>query len=208
MKLKRKDLIQQKKTSKYDEVTAQAYNKSGKWSTCHLTNKALHSPIVSDYKGNLYNKDSILEYLLDPESITTNQKVLVNHITSLKDVVEIKIQQDDTNDEFLCPITGDVFGSNGNKYVYLVKCGDAFAEKCLKEISKDEGKCPVCNENYDDQDIIVMNSSIKEDLIRLEQRLESLKSQNLTHSLKKLKKPKHKKTDQTSIQHKSKKVKI
>lgn len=201
-------MIQQRKTSKYDEATAQAYNKSGKWSTCHLTNKALHSPIVSDYKGFLYNKDGILEYLLDPESITTKQRSLVEHITSLKDVVEIKLQQDDSHGDFSCPITGDVFGNNGSKYMYLVKCGDAFAEKCLKEISKDEHKCPVCNQEFDNQDIIILNPSIKEDIIRLEERLKELKSKGLTHSLKKLKKQKHKKIDDGSIQHKSKKVKI
>jgi hypothetical protein len=46
--------------------------------------------MVSDYRGNLYNKISILEYLVNPESISPQQRVLVQHIKSMKDVVELK----------------------------------------------------------------------------------------------------------------------
>lgn len=184
----------------------EAYNKNGKWSTCHLSNKILEVPIVSDYKGNLYNKDSILEYLLDPESISSNQQLLVEHIKSLKDVVELKLQKSSQGKEFICPITGNLFGTNGIRYCYLIKCRDAFAEKCLKEVSDNNHTCPVCNEKYEDEDVIILNPTSKDDKFNLEQRMINLSSRNLTHSLKKAKKHKRKSDEKTSQT--SKKVKV
>jgi len=165
---------------------------------------------VSDYQGNLYNKSDVLEYLLDPESISENQKTLISHIRSLKDIVELKIEKNSASGDLLCPITGNILGSNGIKYVYLVKCRDVFAEKCLKEINLNESKCPVCNEHYDEIDVIVINPTTKEDVDRLEKRMEDLTSKSLTHSLKKIKKHKQekRKTSGESIQQKSKKVKV
>lgn len=208
VKLQRKDLIKQKKLSEYDEASAEAYNKNGKWTTCHLSNKPLAIPIVSDYKGNLYNKDSILEYILYPDTISTNQKQLVEYIKSLKDIVELKIQTgNDNNAEFICPITGNVIGSNGITYVYLVSCGDVFAEKCLREVNGDDRNCPVCNQQYEDQDVIVLNPISKKSIEHLEDRIQLLISRNLTHSMKKQKKQKKRKSEE-AVTHKSKKVKV
>ena len=34
------------------------------WSTCPLSRKPLATPVVSDAAGTLYNKDSVIEFLL------------------------------------------------------------------------------------------------------------------------------------------------
>ncbi|CCH45381.1 Peptidyl-prolyl cis-trans isomerase-like 2 [Wickerhamomyces ciferrii] len=186
---------------------AHEYNRIGKWSSCTLTNEPLDIPIVSDYKGNLYNKESILEYLLNPDDFTSNQKLLISHIKSLKDIVELKISKNQSN-ELICSITGNILGSNGIPYIYLVKCQDIFAKKCLTTIHKDCLKCPVCDLEYSKDDIIVINPEIKEDIINQQERIEKLESLGLTHSLKKQKnKKKRKDNDDKKPDSKIKRVK-
>jgi hypothetical protein len=179
VKLKRKELIRESKGVVVDRIAQQQYN-SERWRTCQLTNRKLQVPVVSDYKGLLYNKEAILEYLVDPMKYSEKQKELVKHIQGLKDVVEVKLNG------FECPITGNELGTSGLKYVYLVKCGDMFAEKCLK-LTKE---CPVCGDNYVEDDIIILNP-VEQDLQLLQKRMDKLRSDGLTHSLKKAKRKKH-----------------
>ncbi|KAH3671362.1 hypothetical protein WICMUC_004659 [Wickerhamomyces mucosus] len=176
------------------KIETKEYNQTGRWKTCHLSNESLKEPIVSDYRGNLYNKEKILEYLLDPSSLSDKQRSLISYINSTKDVVNLSLYQ--KNDEFVCPITGYVLGSNGIKYVYLVKCHHVFAEKCLKEINT-ESKCPLCNETYEVHDVVIINPITESDTRKLEKRLQDLKKLNLSHSLQKLNKKRKKGKDNT-----------
>lgn len=180
MKLKRKELIRESKAVKVDRLTQQEYN-SERWHTCQLTNKELQRPVVSDYKGLLYNKESILEYLVDPDRFGEKQRILVSHIKSLRDVVELRLNG------FVCPITGNELGSGGVNYVYLVSCGDCLAQKCLKLSSSE---CPVCGLAYGEDDVIVLNPSDATEVEALESRMAHLQSRGMTHSLKKSKRRK------------------
>ena len=117
--------------------------------------------MVSDCAGKLYNKDTILEYLL-PEgegslgmTKADCDAVLKGRVKGLKDVVEVRFQAEEGEEErsasarrgarsgkkvqnWICPITNKVLGSNV-KAVYLVPCGHAFAEVAIKEMA--ETKC-------------------------------------------------------------------
>lgn len=146
--------------------------------------------MVSDYRGQLYNKEAILELLVDPKPYSDKQRELVSHITSLKDVVQLKLTEQD--DHFVCPITGNTLGSNGIKYVYLVRCHCVFAEKCLREISPKEKTCPLCSTTFEADDVIVINPST-EDLKKLQTRMDTLTKSGLPHSLS-VKKSKKKKS--------------
>jgi hypothetical protein len=114
------------------------------WTTDPLTRKTLAAPVVSDAAGVLYNKDSIIEYLLKedgPEKTEMGKVAGVkgtveggfaelgnfgNRVKGLKDVVEVK--------KWVCPITGRELGP-GAKAVYLVPCGHAFAGSVVKEVA-------------------------------------------------------------------------
>jgi hypothetical protein len=142
---------------------------------------------VSDYKGRLYRKELILEWLLDkPQTL----KPLAGHITSLKDIVTLKRSKDEQG-RWICEVTSkDVINESAKKFVYLVECGHVFSEAALKEVNggtKGDHKCLLCDVEYDPTNIIVINPQAQEDIDRLEKRYKELKERGLSHSLKPLK---------------------
>jgi hypothetical protein len=172
------------------------------WTTDPLSNKALHSPIVSDHNGRLYNKQSIIEFLLSSEDKVTraeHEKVLGGAVKSLKDVVEVHFYSDNTghvherngngasSHGWICPITNKVLGP-GSKAVYLVPCGHAFTADGVMEVKA--GECITCGEKYAENDVIPIIPTKAEDIARLQVRIKSLRERGLTHSLKEAKKVK------------------
>jgi len=161
------------------------------WSTDPITRKPLAPPIVSDSNGKLFNKESIIEYLLPSDHATTSKadadSVLQGSVKSLKDVVEIKFDIDtnankDSKNPFKCPVTGERLGP-GEKAVYLVPCGHAFSATAIKEVSGE--RCVTCDQEYAANDIIPILPTTPEDIARLSLRLKTLKEKGLAHSLKK-----------------------
>jgi hypothetical protein len=94
-------------------------------------------PIVSDYKGRLYNKEAVLEYLISQPDVNHNH---VKHIKSTKDIVELKITKKDGT--WICPVTMKdiVKESVTNHFVYITECGHVVAESVTREI---KDRCPV-----------------------------------------------------------------
>jgi Rtf2 RING-finger len=124
---------------------------SHRWTTCALSQKPLQAPVVSDYMGMLYNKDAILEYLLPADDAAAQTakadaaKVLGGRVAGLKDVLEVKFQDDGEAENgnaglangttWVCPITNKQLGP-GVKAAYIVPCGHAFSEIALKEVAE------------------------------------------------------------------------
>ncbi|PGH13651.1 hypothetical protein AJ79_03499 [Helicocarpus griseus UAMH5409] len=161
------------------------------WSTCPLSHKELLLPIVSDSAGNLYNKDSILKFLLpadDVEDISSKadcEVILKGRVKGLRDVVEVKFEVDDDGKgkkRWVCPITSKVLGPSV-KSVYLVPCGHAFSEEAIREMKSD--KCLQCNEPYIPENVIPILPAQESEKERLMSRMQELGSKGLTHSLKK-----------------------
>jgi SUMO ligase MMS21 Smc5/6 complex component len=127
------------------------------WTTCPLSHKPLARPVVSDSVGNLYNKDSILRFLLpgeDEEGISSKadcEEILQGRVKSIRDVVELQFeidtehgQQDHprthgrtTGERWICPITTKGLGPTV-KSVYLVPCGHVFSEEAIREMKGDK----------------------------------------------------------------------
>jgi hypothetical protein len=161
------------------------------WSTDPITRKPLSPPVVSDSNGKLYNKESIIEYLLPSDDATTTKadadSVLLGSVKSLKDVVEIKFDIDtnaakDNKNPWKCPVTGERLGP-AEKAVYLVPCGHAFSATAIKEVSGE--RCVTCDQEYASNDIIPILPTTPEDIARLSLRVKTLKEKGLAHSLKK-----------------------
>lgn len=121
------------------------------WTTDPLTRKPLSPPIVSDAAGILYNKDSIIEYLLKDEDDREKDEMrkvgsgkgtvdggfselgcFGDRVKGLKDVVEIKFESGE-KEEWKCPVTGMKLGP-GAKACYIVPCGHAFSGSAVREI--------------------------------------------------------------------------
>ena len=158
------------------------------WTTDPISHKPLTLPVVSDSAGKLYNKDTILEYLVEGARKEDAEKVTQGAIKSLKDVVEVKLELDEAatakanSGVWKCPVTGDKLGP-GSKAVYLVPCGHAFSGSAIKEVSGE--KCLTCETEFASNDIIPILPTAATDVARLSLRVKTLQGKGLSHSLKK-----------------------
>lgn len=161
-----------------------------RWSQCPVSHRALVKPIVSDYSGDLYNKDAILQFLLPVEVSPTDKdeydKFIQGRVKSLKDVVEVQFEveldEQTKTERWICPITSKELGPSV-KAVYLVPCGHAFSQEAVTQIQAEQ--CSQCGTAYVSRDVVPILPSTEADKSVVLNRIENLRSQGLTHSLKK-----------------------
>ncbi|KAF2006956.1 DUF602-domain-containing protein [Amniculicola lignicola CBS 123094] len=164
------------------------------WSHDPLSSKPLSTPIVSDSSGTLYNKDSIIEFLLAEEGDAKKidgGKILDGRVKSLKDVVEVKFKCEGVRENasstgrmerWVCPVTDNELGA-GKKSVYLVPCGHAFEASAVEQVAGEP--CIECNTAYAANDVVPILSTVPADVARLSLRVKTLREKGLTHGLKK-----------------------
>jgi len=161
------------------------------WTTDPISRQPLAQPVVSDSSGKLYNKATILEYLVEGARKEEAERETQGRVKSLKDVVEVRFEVDTDSFDvdgaskkqvWKCPVTGDTLGP-GSKAVYIVPCGHAFSGAAIKEVSGE--KCLTCDVEYASNDIIPINSLVDTDIARLSLRAKTLQEKSLSHSLKK-----------------------
>ncbi|EEB97793.1 hypothetical protein MPER_02818, partial [Moniliophthora perniciosa FA553] len=161
-----------------------------RWFFRALSKKPLQEPIVACALGKLYNKDSILEYLLD-KSVYGDGERICGHIRSLKDVKTLRLTPNtsvssaSSNDDsaerakFICPFS--LKEMNGSQpFLYIWTCGCVFSQAGLKTMTsnsptppKEDEKdatstlvdlCPQCSAKYSKaDDVILLNPSPEEE---------------------------------------------
>ncbi|UJR15930.1 hypothetical protein I4U23_002850 [Adineta vaga] len=184
---KRIELVQQKK--KPETKDRDAANMA-KWRHCTLKHGPLKQPIVVDCNGLLYNKDAILEYLLDRQSFEHGP----SYIKKLKDVKELKLTENSSfksnhnefgneyldvyTSPFICPIT---FVEMNGKYKFCAiwTCGCVLSDRALRSVNKStngEEKlvCPRCDKEYSSSDDVIILNPEDEDIVFMDQRRERL----------------------------------
>lgn len=162
------------------------------WTTDPISREPLAQPIVSDCNGRLYNKSTILEYLVEGARKEDADVITRGTVKSLKDVVEVKFEVDveatakengtAKREIWKCPVTGDKLGPS-SKAAYIVPCGHAFSGTAIKEVSGE--KCLTCDTEYASNDIIPIIPAADTDIARLLLRMKTLQEKGLSHSLKK-----------------------
>lgn len=169
---KRHELVKgPKKVEKVDKNAALV----ARWYYCALTQEKLNRPVVSCDLGRLYNKDAVIEYLLDKSAERPNMEVAV-HIRGIKDVKELNLtdnpawQGDRGNIKgdryedlhracYICPVVG--LEMNGrHKFCYLRTCGCVFSERALREVKTEI--CHKCGDPFQNSDIVILNGSKEE----------------------------------------------
>lgn len=170
-----------------------------RWYYCTLSQEKLTKPIVACELGRLYNKDAVIEFLLDKSPDKPHAESAV-HIKSLKNVIELNLSEnpawsgdkgnskgdkyDNPCVQFICPVVG--LEMNGrHRFCVLRRCGCVFSERALKEIKTDV--CHKCGAEFQEDDIIILNGA-KEEVQELRRKMEERKLKSKME--KKSKKPK------------------
>uniref|UniRef100_A0A8C5QSW6 Replication termination factor 2 n=1 Tax=Leptobrachium leishanense TaxID=445787 RepID=A0A8C5QSW6_9ANUR len=170
-----------------------------RWYYCTLSQEKLTKPVVACELGRLYNKDAVIEFLLDKSPDKPNAESS-GHIKSLKNVIELNLSEnpawsggkgnskgdkyDDPCAQFICPVVG--LEMNGrHRFCVLRRCGCVFSERALKEIKTDI--CHKCGAEFQEDDLILLNGD-KEEVQELRRKMEVRKLKSKTE--KKSKKPK------------------
>lgn len=203
---RRDELVRTKQKPEQKDKDAEAV---AKWKHCAITQEELRLPVVSCELGRLYNKEAVIEYLLNKEASCDVAK----HIRSLKDVFELNLTENptyrrkdaDKGDEyvdhrasrFICPIVG--LEMNGKyKFCYLRSCGCVLSERALKVKSD---VCHKCGKPFAEDDVVVLNGSDEE----LEVLGEKMEARRLRAKLEKKSK---KRAGEAEDEKKTKKVKF
>ncbi|ESN96033.1 hypothetical protein HELRODRAFT_135186, partial [Helobdella robusta] len=182
---KRGELVQKKKK---EEKIEKKDSLNTKWRHCAMSQEPLQKPIVACELGRLFNKESIIKYLIDKSSGPSSSRgSTFSYIRNLKDLKELKLMKNPAHKdevdkigqgskvaEYFCPISGLEMSGN-YKFQYLWSCGCVFSERALKEIR--DGICLQCNAAYTVDDVITLNGSIEE-TEELEKRMNERRMKN------------------------------
>ncbi|KAK1767878.1 Rtf2 RING-finger-domain-containing protein [Phialemonium atrogriseum] len=174
------------------------------WTHDALTSEPLTlESVVSDWRGRLYNYETVLEKLMPSDDSNNNDddnttpatangeskelNFASTGIKSLRDVVKLKFKRYSPPGEkgreiWACPLSLKELGP-ATKAVYLVPCGHVFAEVSIKTIQ--EELCPECSESFESDNVIDILPTEQSDMERLSKRMDGLVASGLTHSLRK-----------------------
>ncbi|EIM91881.1 DUF602-domain-containing protein [Stereum hirsutum FP-91666 SS1] len=145
----RRDLVRSKPKA---EQADKANQTRARWFSCALSKRPLREPIVSCALGKLYNKDALLEFLLDRGAYGDGEEIC-GHIRSLKDVKTLNLTPNTTpssstststsnsiNEDaptralFVCPLTLKEM-TGAVPFVYISTCGCVFSQAGLKTLT-------------------------------------------------------------------------
>lgn len=165
------------------------------WTHCALNGKPVDlDAVVSDWRGRLYSYESVLKGLMpgagseEAEEDEDARQLAALGVRSLRDVARLKFTRN--GEKWICPISMKEMGP-ATKAVYIVPCGHVFAELAMREIQ--EKACPECGEAFEQGNVVVILPTAEKEVERLEKRIEDLRAEGLTHTLKKDKSEKKKK---------------
>ncbi|CAF2517584.1 unnamed protein product [Rotaria sp. Silwood2] len=183
---KRDELVRQKKKAEVKDKNAA---NMAKWRHCTLKHDTLKRPIVVDSHGLLYNKDAILEYLLDRMQFEHGP----SYIKKMKDIKELQLTENsafksnhnDLGNEyldvysspFICPLTG--LEMNGKyKFCAIWTCGCVLSDRALRSVNNhtanEKLSCPKCGQEYSSNDDVIILNPENEDIILMEERRQRL----------------------------------
>jgi len=151
---KRIDLVKEKSKEVKKDTVAINQNRS---KHCAISNAKLHIPLVVCRLGYLYNKEALLNCLINKTMPST-----FSHISKLKDVKDVQATENNNHHSqypLICPLTGLEF--NGlSRFLVLWRCGCMISEKALK--ASPTPICPMCGTAYKPWEITLLNLSPEE----------------------------------------------
>jgi len=155
---RRDELVKEKKKPEKKDKTSEQKHK---WNDCAISQLPLQQPVLSCEYGNLYNKESVIEFLLEKKDLDK-----FSHLRGLKDVKELNLtdnpalsREDDKMDisdasKYVCPVTG-LEMSGKHRFCFIWDCGCVMSERALKEVPSKS--CHKCGKEYNSDNIIILN---------------------------------------------------
>jgi len=157
------------KTKKKPEQKDQDSVRLYKWQHCALTQEPLQKPVVACELGRMYNKEAIIEKLLNAKSEGTSgpRDYVADHIRNLKDVKELQLEpnpaftgdrarvgdggyNDSLKAQWICPLTThEMNGKSG--FVFDWSNGKVLSHKAYKMLKEDKASA-IAEEN-----LIILN---------------------------------------------------
>ncbi|KAJ3266629.1 hypothetical protein HDU77_011377 [Chytriomyces hyalinus] len=148
---KRHELVTLKAKAERPDKDSQT---EARWQRCALSKEPLREPIVACRLGRLYNKESVIEHLMDRTKFGDGDEI-AGHLQSLKDVTVLKLTKNPSYNQsevdelesgaggggsagakYICPVSLKDF--NGKlRFVYSLVCGCVVAEAAVKQLSAD-----------------------------------------------------------------------
>jgi len=161
---RRDELVRVKKKPEQKDKQAEL---AFKWKHCTIRQLPLQLPIVGCNLGRLYSKESVLEGLLDRNTLPESAA----HIKYLKDVRNLNLTpnpafdgnkaekgdgySDGGKSPYICPVIG--LEMNGKyKFCFLWSCGCVMSERALKEVKS--MSCHKCQQPFKEMDIVILNA--------------------------------------------------
>ncbi|KAI4469129.1 protein c20orf43 [Holotrichia oblita] len=189
------------KVKKKPEAKDKDSELSFQWKHCCITQQVLKAPIVTCGLGRLYNKESLIEALINRDILPAS----AHHIKSLKDVKTLNLtlnpvykitekkegELENQTAPYICPVIG-LEMSGKFRFVALWSCGCVFSERALKEINTNV--CHKCQKPFEQNDVVILNGN-DDDIKLMRTKLEKRK---LEMKKNKIKKEKIKEETQTS----------
>lgn len=116
-----------------------------RWTTCYISKEPLEKPIVACSLGRLYNKDSVIKFLINRLDYENPLKTELEHLKSLKNLINCNLtpsKSSSANIYFACPVTGREMNGK-SKFFVTKKCGCVLSEQALNQFP-DTTTCLVC----------------------------------------------------------------
>lgn len=133
------------KTKAKNEVFDDSEILKTQWTCCFISKKPLEKPIVACGLGRLYNKESVVLYLMNKDEYEASLSAELAHIKSLKSVINCNsnsLKTSSSSPYFSCPITGREMNGK-SKFFVTKRCGCVLSEQAVNQFS--DGKtCLVC----------------------------------------------------------------
>jgi len=183
------------KTKKRGEQKDKDFNRLARWNNCALTQEPLKRPIVACQLGRMYNKQTILEFLLDSKSGNLNEDDLkfdpgiVRHIKGIKDIRELQLTEnpsfgeaddrsaktdgalglDKSRSKWICPMTS--LEMNGHpRFVFDWSDGRVMSERAYKMVKEDQAMA------IREANMVLLNPKTEADEESMSKRMESRKA--------------------------------
>lgn len=134
-------------------------------STCALSGERLADPVVADLLGTLFNRASVLEYILASKHASFSDEqaqhryinqlreggAAYDHLRSTSDVFSVTLPPTTaaSGAPVHCPVTE--VSSDKYPFVALVPCGHVMSQRAIAAVAGQDGAaCPMCGAAYDE----------------------------------------------------------